>query len=1823
MAFAAWRQRSYPSPMLEFATPRRMIVTAIAVVVSLSLVVPRANSAEEQTSANFTIKRLVPNQGSGFRVGLTYQIIRDTISDQPVGTTSSSSLSLTGKPLVTAPADSPSCGIFVNGVAERTNTELVELGLVCGHATGCTEVEISNNGVAWEGPFPFSTSRSWTLPSIEGDRTVFARFRNGLGNLSGVCHDSITLDTRAPTVGISPAGGTYMATQEVALTASEPGTVFYTTDGSDPITSPTALEYTRSINVTDDGTIRAYAVDVSGNVGSVVEETYQICLGNNLSIYGSVTDATIDLDLPLAVVTLDSGDSDATDLEGSYAINGLDRGWYAIQSVTTPTPGYVSYQSEILLCEGSVNHDIVLTRAGTIYGLDNNSGFSSEGVNTSTGNFSYKVMDLALPGIGPSFVFERTYNSQDATDGPLGYGWTWGFNITLSEFPDSERVLRWGDGKTEVWKRDGGGGWTPMYGVFSTLVENPDSTFTLRTKDLLEYNFDLSDRLSTIVDEYGNAITFHYTGDDLTSVLDTAGRTIAFSHDASGRITNMLDPMGQSVSFIYDANGDLVTAVNMEGKPTTYTYDGAHRMLTLTDPRGNVAITNIYDEGRGTVVIQRDALGDETRYLYDVPNKVTTVIDAEGNIYAHHFDDLLRLIQEDDPRGFSSFRTYNERGSLESVTDNNGNVTTFTYDANGNVLTKSEPLGRVSSATYDAANNPVSKTDPRGHLQLFEYDPVNSNLLASYACGAVPEAACTSDPTVAVTTYGYNPVTGQLLSVTEATGTPLERTTTYEYDVQGNRTAVTNALGKRSTFTYDSVGRKLTESHPLGRATAYEYDVMDRLLAVIDALGGVTLFGYDANGNKTDHWDANGKHTTFVFDTKNRLIAKIDALGNTVTYCYDGADRPKSISNARGATVSVVYDADSNVIQEADALGNVSRYEYDGNKNRTVAINAKGARKGLVYNELGLLVEVVDPLGANETYEYDANGNQTRATNALGQSTISVYDAFNRLLTVTDPEGNTIANSYDLLGRLIAVEDARGHRTVYEYDLLDRMARVVDDAGGVVSLAYDALGNQVSVTGPRLGISAFAYDVLGRLVITTDPLSNNVVRAYDAVGNLTSIIDSFGTTSFAYDSVGRVTQVIQPDLTTIQYTYDQAGNRTIVSDSTGTTVTSYDLADQVVSVTDPFGNTVHYTYDPNGNRSSIRYPGFRLVSFLFDEKDRVREVRDWAGVTTSYAYDSAGRLTIKTLGNGATVFYGYDASGRLVSKTDRLASGQVLASYALGLDGNGNRTGLSFTQPLLPSIGAADVSFSHNQGDQVTGSNGWSYAYDSRGNRVSATDGISNIEYQYDSAGLLTGVVAEAGAWEFRYTSTGQRIASVRDGVFSRHLLDQVANMALVIADLDENNILRTSYVYGDGLLYSVNEETGERLFHHYDLLGNTVALTDLQGHLEATYAYLPYGGQQEGDNTRHTRFTFGGRYGVSHEGLGLFYMRSRYYDSGTRSFLSIDPKAASVGDHARLNRYAFARSNPIVNVDPEGTEDRDAVAAHAEFFIELGVDHALQKFFPWFRKVSPWLTVGFEVYDGYHAFNEAASAAETQCFWFEPGCHIGSYAGSVKHAAANFWDSVKTTPTGPIVGSNPVSDAKEYVQNAFVEMSMFGAPDGSDGGVLEPMATPIDPWRRTTYADGTPYPSAEYIQYKRRLRIFNGDTDALARWTARQSLPPRRTRYLDVSGYAKARFHDEYRNILMDGYLDQRTRSYVEHRIAAEIAILSQSRYKYTEGNDSKKRRAKERRAHDVTRSIESLYGSLLATLSKHRALILDLSSLPAGAEGGIARTGVYAGGG
>ncbi|MBI2085304.1 MAG: hypothetical protein HYT71_02205 [Candidatus Aenigmarchaeota archaeon] len=100
----------------------------------------------------------------------------------------------------------PSAGsISINSGDTYTGSTSVTLTLSCTDNVACTSMRFANSAdcssAAWEA---YSTSKSWTLVSGDGSKTVCAQFKDAAGNAGSTYTDTITLDTTNPSGSILP-----------------------------------------------------------------------------------------------------------------------------------------------------------------------------------------------------------------------------------------------------------------------------------------------------------------------------------------------------------------------------------------------------------------------------------------------------------------------------------------------------------------------------------------------------------------------------------------------------------------------------------------------------------------------------------------------------------------------------------------------------------------------------------------------------------------------------------------------------------------------------------------------------------------------------------------------------------------------------------------------------------------------------------------------------------------------------------------------------------------------------------------------------------------------------------------------------------------------------------------------------------------------------------------------------------------------------------------------------------------------------------------------------------------------------------------------------------------------------------------------------------------------------------------------------------------------------------------------------------------------------------------------------------------------------------
>ena len=122
----------------------------------------------------------------------------------------------------------------------------------------------------------------------------------------------------------------------MVLTANEPATIYYTTNGSDPTTSST--QYSGPINIGTTTTLKFMAVDNAGNQGNIQTETYNIKSDVYVQITPSITNPQVGDKVTYTFKLGNNGPGDASNIVFTYVVpEGLE---YAGANVDQGTVNY-------------------------------------------------------------------------------------------------------------------------------------------------------------------------------------------------------------------------------------------------------------------------------------------------------------------------------------------------------------------------------------------------------------------------------------------------------------------------------------------------------------------------------------------------------------------------------------------------------------------------------------------------------------------------------------------------------------------------------------------------------------------------------------------------------------------------------------------------------------------------------------------------------------------------------------------------------------------------------------------------------------------------------------------------------------------------------------------------------------------------------------------------------------------------------------------------------------------------------------------------------------------------------------------------------------------------------------------------------------------------------------------------------------------------------------------------------------------------------------------------------------------------------------------
>lgn len=712
--------------------------------------------------------------------------------------------------------------------------------------------------------------------------------------------------------------------------------------------------------------------------------------------------------------------------------------------------------------------------------------------------------------------------------------------------------------------------------------------------------------------------------------------------------------------------------------------------------------------------------------------------------------------------------------------------------------------------------------------------------------------------------------------------------------------------GHKRTYTYDSMGRVLTETDLNGNSVSYKYTI------------GTT--------NTVTKSYPNGYVVVEAYDGMGRLIKTTDSLGHTLgTKSYDGMGRIISETDRRGNVAVYGYDALGRKIKTVDSLGNVitDSYSEDGltvtssmNGKKMSEVRHNGAGAEIYRAEYGVdgsaktITKTVDSAG-NVLHEIVTNGSITVS------DTTNQYNDLNKVIysKIKLSDGTSVerTSQYDIYGNVILTKTTISGKGSYssdtqKFDELGRMIEQVNAAGKKKSFSYDADGKLISFTDIDGSVTSYTYDANGN-ELSASKGGITISKTYDKMNNRTSISDGTHTISYSYDQMGNLLSEKYPDGKTVSYEYDSYGT--------------------LIKKVNAYGISTNYTVDKIGRITNIA-SGSSSMSYAYTNEPFFGEFLlkssnfsgDGTNLSHDYSYDGWGKLIadkVNQNGNNIDTLYNYDLLDRVTSQK----TSSSLANSELNVENRYSYNGLNqllssttttagkvltdsysydVKSNILSHVGVSgSTTYTYNSMDQLTSVNGKSIKYDNAGNMT--VDDEGNI-YNYDGLNRLVSVT-KGGKLLSSYSYYPDSLLSRKEGSNEeQHFYYDNGNVdALVTNGIVSNYML-------DGSGKPLSRMKGEDVSALLSALRSTIG-TISKGQVSNSYSYDAYG-QKMSQNNKEEKEYLGWNQEYMDDKTGLVFLRARFYNPRLMRFMNIDT-------YNVMNRYAYTEGDPINKIDPSG----------------------------------------------------------------------------------------------------------------------------------------------------------------------------------------------------------------------------------------------------------------------------------------------------------------
>lgn len=461
----------------------------------------------------------------------------------------------------------------------------------------------------------------------------------------------------------------------------------------------------------------------------------------------------------------------------------------------------------------------------------------------------------------------------------------------------------------------------------------------------------------------------------------------------------------------------------------------------------------------------------------------------------------------------------------------------------------------------------------------------------------------------------------------------------------------------------------------------------------------------------------------FAYNDLGQMIVAKDAAGQITKYTYTPRGELESVSGPDGTKTAFTYDA----------FG------------RRISVARGDSKESVEFDDVGRVKARISPDGARTEFSFNKQG-QLASVARDGKSMVEfLHDDQGRIIGEKDPLGRIKNVERDTRGNLLSETAPNGAVTRYEYDKFNRRTAQIDGNGNKITFEYDPAGRLIKQTNPLGSTLSWTYDDKGRLLERSNG-EQAIKSTYNDSGRLTSLDYGNGqTVAYEYDKEGRMVSATTPD-SSIEYFYDKLGR-----------------AEAVHLIESGNDTLLHFRYNPRGRRTGLvvadlikavptdgyhagkdaRYETIQQTDYTYDAGGRMASIISNGQPIITYAFDAAGRPTLKTFGNGMSASLFYDSSGRLAR-----------VSFSGG-----------------PVGGPLDLSYQWDSASQLT-SRTWNgntqlYTYDPSGQLLKVTDAKTKAvleSYAYDKAGNMIEKIIAGQKTAMTYDAANQLSSSISPG---------------------------------------------------------------------------------------------------------------------------------------------------------------------------------------------------------------------------------------------------------------------------------------------------------------------------------------------------------------------------------------------------------------------------------------------------------------------------